>query len=264
MPSCEFDTGDLLHLLDAKTDVKSLKEIIPMMGVDLELMDDKVTQVEIFPNRPDMLTIEGFARALKGFMSVELGVKQYELTVSDIKLYVESSVDEIRPAYGAGLALNMDLDDYAVKSIMDMQEKLHLTHGRNRAKVAIGIHDLDKVTPPFTYKAVEPKSISFTPLEMSEPLTLKEILIKHPKGKDYAWTLEGKKKYPLFVDAKGEILSFPPIINGELSKLTENTRNIFLELTGTDQNAVNIALNIVATALADRGAKLKKIRCIRV
>ncbi len=263
MPSVEYDMGDLTHLLGKAHNLESLKQAIPMMGVDMECINEEKIVLEVFPNRPDMLSVEGFARALKGFLGDKTGHVGYNVGESDVVLNVDPSVDGVRPAVGAGLILGIDLDDYTVKSIMDMQEKLHLTHGRNRAKVAIGVHDLDKVEPPFTYKAVAPDEISFVPLEMDRELTLAQILRKHPKGRDYAWCLEGKSKYPVFVDRNDQVLSFPPIINGELTKITENTRNLFLDLTGTDQKAVDVALNIISTALADRGGKIKSVEVKR-
>jgi phenylalanyl-tRNA synthetase beta chain len=263
MPSVEYEMGDLQHLLGRRHDIPLLKETIPLLGVGLDGIDEEKIILEVFPNRPDMLSIEGFARALKGFMSIETGYREYPTTDSGMVLKVEKSVEDVRPAVAAGVVTGVDMDDYTVKSIMGMQEKLHLTHGRNRAKVAIGVHDLDKVKAPFTYKAVEPASASFVPLDMDRKLTLAQILSEHPKGKDYAWTLEGKKKYPLFVDSRGEVLSFPPIINGELTKLTEHTRNLFLDLTGTSQQAVDQALNIIATSLADRGGKIQTVDIVR-
>ncbi|MFH1054522.1 MAG: phenylalanine--tRNA ligase subunit beta [Candidatus Altiarchaeota archaeon] len=259
MPSVEYELGDLAHLLGRRVGVKELQETIPMLGVDLESVDEDKLVMDVFPNRPDMLNIEGFARALKGFMGVEVGFKEYEVGESNVTLIVDPSVDGVRPAVTAGVVLGVDMDDYTVKSIMDMQEKLHLTHGRNRMKVAIGVHDLDKVKQPFTYKAVGPDEISFTPLDMDRKLTLRQILEDHPKGRDYAWTLEGKKKYPVFVDRDNQVLSFPPIINGELTRITENTRNLFLDLTGNDQTAVEKALNIIACALADRGGRIQTV-----
>jgi phenylalanyl-tRNA synthetase beta chain len=132
--------------------------------------------------------------------------------------------------------------------------------GRKRAKVSIGIHDLNKVTPPFTFKAVDPESVSFVPLAKTEKMNLREILQKHEKGVDYAFILKDKDKYPLLVDSRGEVLSFPPIINGTLTTVTESTRNVFLDVTGTDLNAISGALNIVATAMAERGGKIKRVK----
>ncbi|MBD3388718.1 MAG: phenylalanine--tRNA ligase subunit beta [Candidatus Altiarchaeales archaeon] len=264
MPSVEFDMGDLSHLMGCPYDLEELRERIPMLGVDMERLDEEKIVLEVFPNRPDLLSVEGFARALRGFLGAEPGMPEYSAVDSDVTLYVDPSVDAVRPAVSTGLVLGVDLDDYTVKSVMDMQEKLHLTHGRNRLKVAIGVHDLDKVEPPFTYKAVDPDSVSFVALDMDEEMTLSEILEKHPKGRDYAWTLEGKSKYPLFVDSRDNVLSFPPIINGELTRLTPNTRNLFLDLTGNDQHAVDVACNIISTSLADRGGKIERVRVERV
>jgi phenylalanyl-tRNA synthetase beta chain len=264
MPSVEYDMGDLKHLLGGEHSLESLKDAIPMLGVGLDGIDEEKVVLEVFPNRPDMLNIEGFARALRGFMGVETGYKEYSSSESGIILNVDPSVANVRPAVTAGVVLGVELDDYTVKSVMSMQEKLHMTHGRNRAKVAIGVHDLDKVKPPFTYKAVDPASVSFVPLEMTEKMNLRQILSRHPKGRDYAWALENVEKFPLFIDSRGEVLSFPPIINGELTKLTEYTRNLFIELTGTSQTAVDTALNIIVTSLADRGGKLQTVELRKV
>jgi len=263
MPSAEFNTKDLMGLLDGDIGLDHLAQAIPMLGVDLESADDEKLSVEVFPNRPDMLSVEGFARALNGFLGLCVGAPKYDVCDSGFVLEVDSSVDGIRPAVVAAAAYNVRMDDYTVKSVMDIQEKLHLTHGRNRAKVAIGAHDLDKVSFPVVYEAVDPDSRSFIPLELGQELTLRKILSKHPKGRDYAWTLEGKELYPLFTDAKGHVLSFPPIINGEHTRLTPQSENVFIEMTGTDQRACKLALNIFLTALADRGAKIASVDVVR-
>ncbi|MFH1402902.1 MAG: phenylalanine--tRNA ligase subunit beta [Candidatus Altiarchaeota archaeon] len=259
MPSVEYEFQDLVGLLGRDFSVQELEGWIPMIGVGLESIDERRIVLEVFPDRPDMLSIEGFARALKGFLGVEKGFVEYRLGDSDVVLYVDKSVKNVRPFCAGAVVRDVVLDDYSVKSLMSIQEKLHLTHGRNRVKVAIGVHDLDRVEPPFTYTAVDPDSVSFVPLDMTEELSLREILLEHPKGRDYAWTLDGASKYPLFVDKKGSVLSFPPIINGELTRLTEGSRNLFLELTGTSQLAVDQALNILLCSILDRGGKAYSI-----
>ncbi|UCD93035.1 MAG: phenylalanine--tRNA ligase subunit beta, partial [Methanobacteriota archaeon] len=134
------------------------------------------------------------------------------------------------------------------------------TIGRKRAKVSIGVHDFDQVTPPFTYKAVEPKSVKFSPLASTRQMDLDEILKEHEKGIDYAFILEGLDKYPLIVDVNEDVLSFPPIINGVLTTVTEETTNIFLDVTGTELAGCQTALNIVTTALAERGSKIETVQ----
>ncbi len=132
---------------------------------------------------------------------------------------------------------------------MDLQEKLHLSVGRNRKKIAIGIHDFDKVKPPFNYIAVSPEEFSFVPLGLDEKMNLKEIIEKHPKGIEYGYLIKDFEKYPLIIDSSGKVLSFPPIINGKLTQLTENTKNLFIDVTGIDLFTVINTLNLTVTAL---------------
>ncbi len=260
MPTVEFATEDLLNLLGGKDlSLTELEESIPMIGVSLEEIDEEKMVLEVFPNRPDMLSIEGFVRAFKGFFGLEKGFIDYEVLKSDITLYVDPSVEKIRPFVCAAQIDGVKINDFGLRSLMNVQEKLHTTHGRNRVKVAIGVHDSDKLTPPYTYKAVKPDSISFIPLDTQDEMNLIEILEKHPKGVDYAFTLEGAEKYPIIVDSQQNVLSFPPIINGELTRITEETKNLFIEVTGKSQLAVDQALNIVVTSIADRGGKIKSV-----
>jgi phenylalanyl-tRNA synthetase beta chain len=259
MPSVEYSTCDLMDLLEWKVGLEDLSRNIPMMGVDLECIDDDKTCVEVFPNRPDMLSVEGFARSIRGFLGFESGLPKYTISNSDISVLVDKSVLEVRPCVAAACVEDIKLDENTLISVMDMQEKLHLTHGRNRSKVAIGVHDLDKIKPPITYKAVSSDAISFIPLDTEEQMDLGEILRRHPKGMEYAHLLEGAGLFPVFTDSTGDVLSFPPIINSELTKLTPNSRNLFIELTGTSQNAVDKALYILCSSLSDRGGSLKSI-----
>jgi len=227
-----------------------------MLGTDLEKVDDYEIIVEVFPNRPDLLSEEGFARALSSFIGVKTGLRKYNVKKSSFKVNVDKSVENIRPYIRCAVLKNINLSDEAIKSLMQLQEKLHLTHGRKRKKVAIGVHDFDAIKFPLVYKAVKPASISFVPLDMTAEMNLAEILVKHPKGRDYAFALEGLSKYPVIIDAKNDVVSFPPIINGIITQVKENTKNLFIDVTGLDVNAVTQALNILVTSLVDRGAEI--------
>lgn len=262
MPVISMEYDDLIDLLGQKVEMEKLIDIIPMMGADIERIDYTQMDIEFFPNRPDLYSVEGVARALRGYLDLEVGLSKYPISDSDVKLIVEPTVNEVRPYIVSGLVRGVEMTDFFIQSLMDMQEKLHLTLGRKRLKVAIGVHDYKDISPPFTYKAVDPESVQFIPLGKTEAMDLEEILRKHEKGRDYAWTLEGYPKYPIIMDSQNEVLSFPPIINGTLTTVTEDTKDIFLDLTGNDMNAVNHALNIVSTALAERGGKIERVEVI--
>ncbi len=262
MPVISIEYDDLIDLLGTKVEMEKLQEIIPMIGADIERIDYTQMDIEFFPDRPDLYSVEGVARALRGYLGFENGLVKYPISDSDVKLKVDPTVNEVRPYIVSGLIRGVTMTDFFIQSLMDMQEKLHLTLGRKRAKMAIGVHDFKDITPPFVYKAVDPESIQFVPLGKNETMDLEEILRSHEKGRDYAWTLDGFTRYPIILDKNNEVLSFPPIINGTLTTVTEDTKDIFLDLTGTDMGTVNQALNIISTALAERGGKIERVEVV--
>lgn len=262
MPVINFSYSDLVELIGREVSRDVMRERLPMMGADMKSAPDDSDDFsfEFFPDRPDLYSVEGIARALRAFLDIEPGLRSYAVGESDVDLLVDPSVNHVRPYIWSALVEGNEFTDPLIRSMMDLQEKLHLTLGRNRKKVAIGIHDFSTVKPPFTYKAVLPDEVSFTPLQGSRRMTPAEILKEHEKGIAYAFVLEGKERYPLIVDREGEVLSLPPIINGTTTALTEDTRDILVDCTGTDLDAVKAAVNILTTALAERGGKARTVR----
>jgi len=256
MPLVTFDYKDFIQVLGYDIPKETLIERLPMIGGDFSHVDGDEINIEFFPNRPDLTSVEGIARASRAFFGLKTGLQTYQLHPSDVILQVDASVKPVRPYVTTALVKNVRMTDELITSLMGLQEKLHVGLGRNRKKVAIGVHNAEPVTPPFTYKAVDPDAVSFVPLAKDESMTLREILRHHEKGVDYAYLLESCSKYPLIVDAHDNVLSFPPIINGTLTEVTPHTKDIFIDVTGTDRKAINYALNIVTTALAERGGTL--------
>ncbi len=263
MPTIELKIERLERLVGKKLDLKELEYDLQWIGLDLEdtNVEEQKVKVEYNPNRPDFSSPEGIARALKGYYELELGIPSYEVRPGEITLNVDPSVKKVRPYIVCGVIRDIDLDEDEVATLMNIQEHLHWAVGRDRRKVAIGVHDLDKIIPPYRYTAVKPDSVSFIPLHGDGyPMNLEEILLLHDKGIEYAHILEGKDVYPIIFDNNDEVLSFPPIINGVLTTVTDDTENLFLDLTGTDFKAVNLALNILSTTLLDMGAKIESVK----
>jgi len=253
MPVVTFDYNDFIELLGYKISKEELVEKLPMIGADFDKVEDDKISIEFFPNRPDLASVEGIARASRAFFGFETGLKKYRVEKSNIALNVDPSVNKVRPYVTTALVKNITMTDELIASLMELQEKLHFGLGRNRKKIAIGVHNFEPVEPPFTYKAVDPDSVQFVPLNKVESMTLSEILVKHEKGIDYAHLLEDFDKHPLIVDSNNNVLSYPPIINGSLTEVTPFTTDLFIDVTGTDRKAINYSLNIVTTALAERG-----------
>lgn len=232
---------------------EEMQEKIALFGTPLESLTDDEVEIEIFPNRPDLLSLQGYLRSFLAFLgkkkSREYEVKKPE---KDYAVIIDKSVKEIRPFTVCAIVKNLKFDDERIKEIIDIQEKLHSTFGRNRKKIAIGIYPLEKIKLPIKYSAESPGKIKFIPLEMNQEMDGRQILSRHPAGRAYAHLLEGQKKFPVFRDAEGNVLSMPPIINSQLTgKITEETKEVFIECSGFDLNAQEKALNILVCALAD-------------
>ncbi len=241
-------------------DRKTIIEKLPMLGCDIERIEDDHVDVEFFPNRPDLYSVEGVARALRGFLGIEKGLKKYEAKEGNWRIIVDPSVLEVRPKISGCVVKGLEMSDEVIRSLMEVQEDLHWTIGRNRRKMAIGVHDLSKFKFPLKYTAVD-ASFSFVPLDFDEEMTVERILKEHPKGKAYSFILEGKSKYPMIIDADGDAISFPPIINAEKTRVTEKTRDLFIDVTGFDEN-VDRALNILACMLSDRGGTVESVEIV--
>lgn len=240
------------------TDRKTIIEHLPMIGSDIERILDEQVDVEFFPSRVDLYSTEGVARAMRGFLGIETGEEVYPVTPSSISFSVDENLKEVRQYIGSAIIRDISLDNEAIISLMGVQEALHWVVGRGRAKVAIGVHDLDTVTPPFRYYGAS-LSRSFVPLDYDRELNLAEIMEEHPKGRDYSHIVKDKPVMPLIEDADGNVLSFPPIINGELTRVTENSRNLLLDVTGTDERAVMTALKVLCTTLITAGGRCESV-----
>lgn len=256
MPVIRLYYEDLEELVGA--DRNLILNRVPMIGSDIERLEDEYADVEFFPDRPDLYSPEGVARAMRGFLNLEKGLPQYDIAPGKIEIEIDDSVKDVRPYLACAVVRDLEFTDPAIESLMDLQEDLHWGLGRNRRKVAIGVHDISRVTPPFRYLAEYPDR-EFVPLDFEDSLSMREILRKHPKGIDYANIMEGFDRYPLIVDANDQVLSFPPIINGELTRVRDDTQDLFLDVTGTDFNMVQKSLNILATALAERGGQIESV-----
>ncbi len=260
MPVVRLYYEDLEEMVGARRD--EIMARLAMMGADIgKRTAEDYVDVEFFPDRPDLYSSEGVARALQGFLDLKSGLPEYQVSPGEIALRVDPSVEKVRPIIGCAVVRDLEFSDPAIESLMDLQEDLHWGLGRNRRKVAIGVHDISRVVPPFTYFAADP-SFEFVPLDFEESLSMEEILKRHPKGVSYASILEGFDRYPLITDANGNVLSFPPIINGELTRVRDDTRDLFIDVTGTDP-VVYKALNIVVCALAERGGRIEAVRVER-
>jgi len=259
MAVVRFSISELERFALQRLPKERLRELIPLLGFPVEGFEDGGVLADITPNRIDCASAEGLGRALASLTGKKTGLRPYRTRPSGFSVMVGKSVAGVRPFIVSAVA-RLPLGEEGLLSIIELQEKIHETLGRRRRKASIGIHDLDKTKPPFSYKAVPGDSIPFLPLDGGREMTPIQVLSEHPKGREYAHILMGKRLFPLVFDSQG-VISFPPIINAERTRVTESTTALFIEATGTSKQAVSEALNIICCALADRGGAIESVRC---
>lgn len=241
---------------------KEVEEKISMMGTHLESLNSEEIEIEILPNRPDLFSLQGFLRAFLSFLG-KSKKKNYQIRKSDKKIIVDKSVASLRPYSMAAILKNVKFTDEKIKDIMQWQEKIHATLGRNRKKVALGYYVLEKIKWPVRYLAEDPKKIIFEPLDMQEKMNGVQILQKHPAGRDYAKLLEGKEKFPVYIDSNQEVLSMPPIINSNsLGKIQPGDSNILIECTGTDLGLLKKVISMAVCDLIDLGGEAYSVNVV--
>ena len=274
MPVVDVDPDELRRLTghEEKSD-EQLREDLFALGLEYEgRTEDGEFQLEFAPDRLDRLSVEGVARSLRYQYGDDRGV--YVPTTNDAEwvVEVEESVPEERPYVTAAVVRGLDMSEEKLESLIQLQEKLHATMGRKRAKGAIGVHDLamlkgrpgrgdaeDRRAKTITYRGVEPDGDRFVPLEVDAEMTPAEVLVDHPTGRTYAPIVEEYGRYPAIYDEIG-LFSFPPVINGKRTEVDEGSRDLLIEMTGTDQWTIDRMLNIVCYALDARGGRIEDVR----
>lgn len=238
---------------------KNIEKILvklPFLGLDIEGIDKEKIRVEYNPNRPDFSSDTGIFRSLKGLLNETVGLPLFKY--SHNKLYeitIDSEVKQIRPILLFFVAKNKKINSFILDQLISMQEDLHNGIARGRKKAAIGIHDLHAFEFPLIYNTTG-KDSSFIPLDQTKPFKLNEILSDLDVGKKYSTLLRNLHQYPTIVDRNNQIISFPPIINSNNTKINDKSNNLLIEITGTNFETCKSILAILAYYLYDEGYEI--------
>jgi phenylalanyl-tRNA synthetase beta chain len=258
MPVVTLYFDRLTKILGREITKEKILSTLPFLGLDIEEETQDHVNIEYSPNRPDFSTDYGIITGLQGLLGIKLGMAQFKIKKGIDTIKADPSVTKVRPYITAIEARDGMLDDETIRQIITMQEDLHNGIGRRRKKTSIGIHDLDKIKFPLTYKTVD-IAHRFIPLNSQNEMTISEILEKTETGSSYKHLLGGHKKVPVIVDSTGNTISFPPIINSKLTEVTTKSRNLLVEVTATDKKAAEDTLSIVAHVLQNAGFKLSSV-----
>lgn len=221
-------------------------------------------------NRPDLWSVEGIARQLRTHrQGSSRPYDHFRAAPSDHIIQVDPQLAAIRPFIGGFLAHGQAIDENGLLALIETQEVLTRNFGHKRKTVSIGVYDGANLLFPVQYRAVSRDGLRFEPLPplaereswpVGVALTPAEILARHPTGREYGWILEGQPLVPMLTDGRGEVLSFPPIINSAgLGRVVPGMTALFVEMTGTELDHCLLALNIMATNLVDRGWQITPV-----
>ena len=269
MPVVDVSLEELQRLTGEEKSEEAFKDDLFALGLEYEgETEDGKMQLEFGPDRLDRLSVEGVARSLRYQYGSDRGVAIPKTNDADWTIEVDSSVPEERPYVTGAVVRGVDLDEAGLDSLIQLQEKLHATMGRKRAKGAIGIHDLAMLKGEvltdeggdntITYRGVAPDGDRFVALDSNDELTPQEVLERHPTGKKYADLVSEYERYPAIYDELG-LFSFPPVINGRRTEVDTDSRDLLVELTGTDQWTIDRMCTIICYALSARGATIEQV-----
>ncbi|KAI9209325.1 uncharacterized protein BJ171DRAFT_486464 [Polychytrium aggregatum] len=271
MPTVNVDKETLFKELGRSYTTSEFEELCFEFGIELEddtserematkevgaekakdLSDRPIYRIDIPANRYDMLCGEGIARALRTYLGLQKPVEYKLATPKKLEqLHVKPETGAVRPFVVAAILRNITFDQLAYDSFIELQEKLHNNICRKRTLVAIGTHDLDTIVGPFSYEALRPLDINFVPLNQAKSMNGEELMTFYEADRrlsKYLPIIRSEPRYPVIYDSKRTVLSLPPIINGDHSKIRLTTKNVFIECTATDLTKAKIVLNTVVT-----------------
>ena len=261
MPIITVNKPDFERLAGQAYSLESLSAALETAKAEIDAEDGDTLRIQLKDtNRPDLWSAEGLARLLKSHReNVQPDYVFFDASgvSQEREVIVDAGLRNIRPFIAAFACEGIAIDDAALDALIEAQEKLADGYGRGRSVVAIGIYDASDIVYPVRYDAVDPDATAFIPLEFEEEMSLRQILSDHPTGRMYAHLLEGKDKFPLIRDSRGEVLSMPPVINSQsLGRVEVGDTFLFCEATGPELDAILLSMAIMAVNMADRGGRI--------
>ncbi|OSS50664.1 hypothetical protein B5807_04367 [Epicoccum nigrum] len=279
MPTIAVDKAALFKELGRDYTTEEFDELCFEFGIELDEDTSQSTKpedqaqppqlkIEIPANRYDMLCFEGIALNLKVFLEKEKLPKWQVTPPKDgqlQELHIKPETAQIRELCSGVILRGITFTQARYDSFIALQDKLHQNLARQRTLVSIGTHDLDTVKGPFTYEALKPEEIEFIPLNQTKKMNAKELMEFYEKDKHlgrFLHIIRDSPVYPVIYDANRTVLSLPPIINGNHSKITLDTKNVLIEITATDKTKVEIVNHMLIAMFAGYAESIEPIKIV--
>ena len=256
-----FEFGIELDEITSEREEAQKSSTVKLSAQQIAALSDKVIyKIDVPANRYDLLCIEGLSRALKIFLG-DQDAPDFKLAQEEPAATMtvkKANTDTIRPFVVCAILKDVTFTEERYNSFIDLQDQLHRNLCRQRTLVAIGTHDMDTIEGPYVYDARPGAEIEFVPLTPSDrSFNAKDLLefyetdVSAKHLKPYVPIIKDSPLYPVILDAKETVLSLPPMINGDHSKITLGTKNVFIECTATDLTKANIVLDTMVTMFSE-------------
>ncbi len=257
MPVAKYNKTYLLRCLGFKVDEKELARNIDNMGLNVEESNEKEITIEFQANRPDLLSTVGLARAIKYFMLKSRNFS-YEVGPAGNKdlIKVGKHAAEIRPYIAALIVSCMEMSEEQLRDLINFTEKVSENYGRHREKIAMGLHDLKNVKPPFFYDAYEDEE--FVPLNRNKPMRYSEVVKMEEKGRKYGRLGSGSTRYVALKDTKGT-MSLIPVLNSDRTKISASTHEMLVDVTGRSREVAGKIVDMLAADFIDMGFAVRQV-----
>jgi phenylalanyl-tRNA synthetase beta chain len=269
MPKIDVNEELFFHALGRRFNAEELTPLLTTAKAELDdwPKGEGILRIELNDtNRPDLWSTLGLARQLSIYLTGKIPSYPFFSRAGAVqktaerRVIVDKGLKDIRPYIGSFVAEGKEVTDALLKEIIQSQEKLCGNFGRKRKTIAMGVSRADLVTWPVSYSAADPDTTKFIPLDFDKPMSMRQILTEHPKGKEYGPIVAGFKRFPLLADGKGEVLTFPPVINSALiGGVKPGDTRLFVDLTGPDLDIILIAVAIAACDFADMGFTVQPV-----
>ena len=264
MVTIDVSKKDLEKLVGKEFTIEELEKTLLFTKGEIDGIDNDKLKLDIKDtNRPDLWGVEGIARELRARIGIEKGLPKLKAQKGKTRVIVKNTVKQTRPYIVAAIIRNVKITDEFLGQLIQLQEKVGISYGKKRKEVGLGLYDFNKIKEPIYYVGFKPRELKYCPLEFDRELFLDDILELHQKGKEYGHLIKGYEYYPIVIDSANKVCSMPPIINSEYTgKVTQDTKNIFIESTGYQKKYVNTALNIMTAAFIERGCTVEQVNII--
>lgn len=270
MPTIAVDKAELFKSLGREYTEDEFQDLCFQFGIELDDYEDKELKIEIPANRYDMLCFEGIAMNLNVFLGRQT-LPNFRLSAppnGELQtITVDPETAKIRPYFSCAILRNITFTQERYDSFIALQDKLHQNLARQRTLVAIGTHDLDTIEGPFTYEALPPEQIKFAPLNQTKEMNGKEMMEFYEKDKHlgrYLPIIRDSPVYPIIYDKNRQVLSMPPIINSNHSKITLNTKNVLIDITATDKTKVEIVNHMIISMFSQYCAEPFTVEPVKI